>query len=127
MEIARIRWKRKSFTLDWSRGKTFAQICRVSDSKFVTINCIYLSTLYILAYEAEFPCWKRNINALILGCYMESHKLRRSMELLTQNASTHVLDLVCQDLNILAICSISDYFKYCGSNTKVASVCKSVN
>lgn len=40
------------------------------------------------------------------------------MEILTQNASTYVLDLVCQDLNILAACSIADYTRYCGFNTK---------
>lgn len=43
------------------------------------------------------------------------------MEILTQNASTFVLDLVCQDLNILAACSITDYTKYCGNNTKMVS------
>ncbi|KAH7718094.1 Sr protein [Aphelenchoides avenae] len=75
--------------------------------------CVNLKTL-----RTQFTCWKDHIDTLILGCHLESHRLRERMELLTRNDSLVVLEKVCRDMNVLAVCSISEYSKQCGSTTK---------
>lgn len=70
----------------------------------------------------QLDCWKSNIDTLTLGCHLESHKLRQTMEYLTHNHSIIIVDKICQDMNVLSICSIEEYSKYCGEVTKLLLV-----
>ncbi|KAE9551575.1 hypothetical protein FO519_005219 [Halicephalobus sp. NKZ332] len=67
----------------------------------------------------QFDCWKSNIDTLTLGCYLESHKIRESMEAFTHNQSLMVVESICRDMNILSICSIEEFSKYCGDVSKI--------
>lgn len=67
----------------------------------------------------QFDCWRSNIDTLTLGCHLESHKLRQSMEAFTHNHSISVVDSICKDMNVLSICSIEEYSKYCGDVSKI--------
>uniref|UniRef100_A0AC34F7Z1 Uncharacterized protein n=1 Tax=Panagrolaimus sp. ES5 TaxID=591445 RepID=A0AC34F7Z1_9BILA len=70
----------------------------------------------------EFQCWRSNIDTLTLGCYLESHNLRQSMETLTHNHSVLVVDAICRDMNTLSSCSIEEYTKFCGHVTRMLLV-----
>lgn len=79
---------------------------------------------YIIFFSVligEFQCWRSNIDTLTLGCYLESHNLRQSMETLTHNHSVLVVDAICRDMNTLSSCSIEEYTKFCGHVTRMVS------
>uniref|UniRef100_A0A7E4VWF3 Uncharacterized protein n=1 Tax=Panagrellus redivivus TaxID=6233 RepID=A0A7E4VWF3_PANRE len=71
---------------------------------------------------SQFDCWKTNVDVLSLGCHLESHHLRQSMETFTHNHSTVILEQVCRNMNVMSICNIEEHNKFCGHTAKMLLV-----
>ncbi|KAI6178905.1 Protein fantom [Aphelenchoides besseyi] len=72
--------------------------------------CSNLRTL-----RTQFKCWKYHIETLLLACYLESHKLRQSLQQLSQSNTIESVNLVCANMNILGKCTIEEYGRSCGT------------
>ncbi|KAI6184389.1 Protein fantom [Aphelenchoides bicaudatus] len=71
--------------------------------------CSNLRTL-----RTQFSCWKFHIETLTLACFVESHRLRMSLRQLTFSNNLANVNSVCQQMQILASCTVDEYGKQCG-------------
>ncbi|KAI6226171.1 hypothetical protein M3Y99_01316700 [Aphelenchoides fujianensis] len=73
------------------------------------------SNLRIL--RTQFGCWKFHIETLLLACYLESHKLRQTLQQLSESPTIENVDVVCTKMNLLGACTVENYGRMCGKTT----------
>ncbi|KAM3719921.1 CD-NTase-associated protein [Dirofilaria immitis] len=74
------------------------------------------SNLHVL--QAEFPCWRLNINNLTSNCRKQSYELRERIKYLAISESSSDLQRVCLSMDRFAECSIQNYGYHCGRSSE---------
>ncbi|KAK0393654.1 hypothetical protein QR680_000336 [Steinernema hermaphroditum] len=67
--------------------------------------------------QSELPCWKEHIRELANTCELETFEVRKSMEILSRNASISAVAQICRFMEELSYCTVREYSKRCGENT----------
>ncbi|VDM11580.1 unnamed protein product [Wuchereria bancrofti] len=68
--------------------------------------------------QAQFPCWRQNIDNLTSNCRKQSYELRERIKFLTVNESPSVLQRICLSLDKFADCSVRNYGHLCGQSSE---------
>ncbi|TMS33081.1 hypothetical protein L596_000857 [Steinernema carpocapsae] len=67
--------------------------------------------------RSQLPCWKNHIRDLANTCNLESYEVRKSMEILSRNASLAAVSQICRYMEQLSLCTVREYSKRCGDDT----------
>uniref|UniRef100_A0A1I7ZUA7 CPG4 domain-containing protein n=1 Tax=Steinernema glaseri TaxID=37863 RepID=A0A1I7ZUA7_9BILA len=73
---------------------------------------------HIDSLRNELPCWKKYIRELANTCELETFEVRKSMEILSRNASLAAVAHICRFMEELSYCTVREYSKRCGESTQ---------